>query len=60
MPSKTQTRHLRRKRRSGLPQLRRLRRNARCDAWQGFLFSGARPADEIDLMMGGEMRYANS
>lgn len=31
-----------------------------CDAWQGFLFSGARPADEIDLMMGGEMRYANS
>ncbi len=31
-----------------------------CDAWQGFLFSSARPADEIDLMMGAEVRYANS
>jgi diguanylate cyclase (GGDEF)-like protein/PAS domain S-box-containing protein len=25
-----------------------------CDAWQGFLFSGARPADEIDLLVGEE------
>jgi diguanylate cyclase (GGDEF)-like protein/PAS domain S-box-containing protein len=31
-----------------------------CDAWQGFLFSSARPADEIDLMIGDEVRYANS
>jgi diguanylate cyclase (GGDEF)-like protein/PAS domain S-box-containing protein len=31
-----------------------------CDAWQGFLFSTARPADEIDLMIGDEVRYANS
>lgn len=31
-----------------------------CDAWQGFLFSPARPSDEIDLMMAGEARYANS
>lgn len=31
-----------------------------CDAWQGFLFSAARPAAEIDLMIDGEVRYANS
>jgi EAL domain-containing protein (putative c-di-GMP-specific phosphodiesterase class I) len=31
-----------------------------CDAWQGFLFSTARPADEIDLMIGDEVRYASS
>lgn len=31
-----------------------------CDAWQGYLFSSARPSDEIDLMVGSEARYANS
>lgn len=31
-----------------------------CDSWQGFLFSGARPAEEIDLMIGAEARYVSS
>lgn len=31
-----------------------------CDAWQGFLFSTARPPEEIDLMIGGEVHYASS
>ncbi|HET9096290.1 MAG TPA: EAL domain-containing protein [Candidatus Baltobacteraceae bacterium] len=31
-----------------------------CDAWQGFLFSAARPPEEIDEMIGAQVRYANS
>lgn len=31
-----------------------------CDAWQGFLFSSARPPEEIDAMIGAQARYANS
>jgi diguanylate cyclase (GGDEF)-like protein/PAS domain S-box-containing protein len=31
-----------------------------CDAWQGFLFSGARTPDEIDAMIGAQVRYASS
>lgn len=31
-----------------------------CDAWQGFLFSAARPPEEIEQMMDTHVRYANS
>ncbi|HEY9179646.1 MAG TPA: EAL domain-containing protein [Candidatus Baltobacteraceae bacterium] len=31
-----------------------------CDAWQGFLFSPARTAEEMDDMMNAEARYASS
>lgn len=31
-----------------------------CDAWQGFLFSGALPPGEIDAMIGANVHYANS
>lgn len=31
-----------------------------CDAWQGFLFSAGRPPEEIDAMIGAQVRYANS
>lgn len=31
-----------------------------CDAWQGYLFSAARPPEEIDAMMGEQVRFANS
>jgi len=29
-----------------------------CDAWQGFLFSRARPPEQIDELIGAEARYA--
>jgi diguanylate cyclase (GGDEF)-like protein/PAS domain S-box-containing protein len=31
-----------------------------CDAWQGFLFSPAQPAEQIDAMMEAEVRYAST
>lgn len=31
-----------------------------CDAWQGFLFSAARPPEEIEQMMDTQVRYAST